>query len=131
MKKEDDPELQNRLKGLQHFLDYVLKHNQLCANANLDVFLTKEGSKFEEVRQRSPDSEYADLNQKLAEVLLDGSPFLRELSVSGDGGYVGSAFKVVNVAGTGLQKMGGLVSGALWKGAGILGLAAENESNAQ
>jgi len=38
---KDDSELINqRVQGIQRFLDYLIQHNILCANKDLEVFLT-------------------------------------------------------------------------------------------
>ena len=131
LKQEDDPELQARRNGLQKFLDHTIKHNILCANISLDVFLTGMDQDFEKKRADLPSNENPGLEIELSAVLLDGNPFLAQLSNINDAGYSGSARKVAAMAAGGLSTVGGLVSSGFMKGAGMFGLSSSEEPNAQ
>ena len=98
---------------------------------SLDVFLTGNDQDFEKKRANSLSNENPGLDIELSAVLLDGNPFLAQLSNISDAGYSGSARKVAAMAAGGLSKVGGLVSTGFMKGAGMFGLSSAEEPNAQ
>jgi len=125
--ESDDPKLLERVSGMQHFLDYMLQHNQLCANKILEVFLTGQDHMLEQTRVQTRDM--GDLNTQLSEVLKDGSNFMKELDQEKSRGYVGSIMKAGAMAGSGLLKIGGLFSGAISSGANLVGLGSNQQTD--
>lgn len=117
--KDDSEEILQRVQGIQRFLDYVTQHSILCANKDLECFLTGQDHQFESRRQQSEAAINANaLNQSLSNVLLDGNNVLQ--AVGSEKSYYGKTIKLAKKAGKGISAVGGAVAGALWSGANYI-----------
>ena len=88
----------------------------LCANKDLEVFLTGQDHQFENrVKQSTAAINSHSLNLSLSQVLLDGTNVLQ--AVGSDQSYYGKTLKLAKKAGKGISYLGGAVAGALWTGA--------------
>lgn len=75
--KDDSDLINQRVQGIQRFLDYLTQHHILCANKDLEVFLTGQDHQFENrVKQSTTAINSHALNLSLSQVLLDGSHVL-------------------------------------------------------
>lgn len=114
--KDDSEEMVQRVLGIQRFLDYVTQHSMLCANKDLECFLTGQDHQFENRRKQTVTAIGAHpLNLSLSCVLLDGSNVLN--AVGSEQSYYGKTLKLAKKAGKGISFVGGAVAGALWSGA--------------
>jgi hypothetical protein len=114
--KDDSEEMIQRVQGIQRFLDYVTQHSMLCANKDLECFLTGQDHQFEGRRKQTLAAISAHtLNLSLSQVLLDGSKVLQ--AVGSEQSYYGKTLKLAKKAGKGISFVGGAVAGALWSGA--------------
>lgn len=100
-------------------MDYLTQHNILCANKDLEVFLTGQDHQFENRKKQSVAaiSGHA-LDLSLSQVLLDGSNVLKAIST--DSSYYNKSLKLAKKAGKGITFLGGAVAGALWSGASLI-----------
>lgn len=44
---DDSKKIKERMDGFTDFIEFIVSHNLLCANQNLEIFLTGQDSQFE------------------------------------------------------------------------------------